>query len=158
MFQKVYQHTVFYCNTWCVINLIQYAPKLFISCCDSFNLCPICIKFSIPLPYILVQRGAGRDDIRSKATDLQKDLGDVEHRWYQLGVLLGLPVHTLDGFQENYDDLRDRLRVMLQEWLQKGYTGEYEVPSWQVLVDAVEHSAGGENPRLAGELAKKRGS
>ena len=47
---------------------------------------------------------------------------------------------------------------MLQEWLKKGYTGEYEVPSWQVLVDAVEHSAGGENPRLAGELAKKRGT
>ena len=85
-------------------------------------------------------------------------MGDVEHRWYQLGVLLGLPVHTLDGYQENYDDLRDRLRVMLQEWLQKGYTGEYEVPSWQVLVDAVEHSSGGENPRLAGELARKRGS
>ena len=104
-----------------------------------------------------VQRGASREDIKSKATDLQNELGDVEHRWYQLGVLLGLPVHTLDGCQ-NYDDLRDRLRAMLQEWLQKGYTGEYEIPSWQVLVDAVEHSAGGENPRLAAELAKKRGS
>lgn len=85
-------------------------------------------------------------------------MGDVEHRWYQLGVLLGLPVHTLDGYQENYDDLRDRLHAMLQEWLKKGNTEEYEVPSWQVLVDAVEHSAGGENPRLAGELAKNRGS
>ena len=43
---------------------------------------------------------------------------------------------------------------MLQEWLKKGITGEYETPSWQVLVDAVEHSAGGGNPRLAGEPAK----
>ena len=110
------------------------------------------------LHYILVQRGASKQDIRSKATDLQKELDEVEHRWYQLGVLLGLPVHTLDGYQENYDDLGDRLREMLQEWLKKGYTEEYEVPSWQVLVDAVEHSAGGENPKLAGELAKKRGS
>ena len=39
------------------------------------------------------------------------------------------------------------------------HRGIYAVPpSWQVLVDAVEHSAGGENPRLAEELAKKRGS
>ena len=43
---------------------------------------------------------------------------------------------------------------MLQEWLKKGNTEDYETPSWRVLVDAVEHSAGGGNPRLAGELAK----
>ena len=44
---------------------------------------------------------------------------------------------------------------MLQEWLKKANTGEYETTSWQVLVNAVEHSAGGGNPRLAGELALK---
>ena len=85
-------------------------------------------------------------------------MDEVEHRWYQLGVLLGLPVHTLDGYQEDYDDISERQHAMLQEWLQKGYTGGYEVPSQQVLVDAVEHSAGGENPRLASKLATKRGS
>jgi len=106
------------------------------------------------LPFT-VPPGASIADIRAKATDLQKDLGEVEHRWYQLGVLLGLPVHILDGFQENYEDLSERLRAMLQELLKKGNTEEYEKPSWQVLVDAVEHSAGGGNPRLAGELAKK---
>ena len=118
------------------------------------------VSYSSPIHfhYILVQRGASKQDIKSKANDLQTELDEVEHRWYQLGVLLGLPVHTLDGYQENYDELRDRLREMLQEWLKKGYTGEYEVPSWQVLVDAVEHSAGGENPRLAAKLATKRGS
>ena len=107
----------------------------------------------LALPFT-VPPGASNADIRDKATDLQKDLKEVEHRWYQLGVLLGLPVHILDGFQENYDDLSHRLRAMLQEWLKKGNTGEYEIPSWQVLVNAVEHSAGGGNPRLAGELAK----
>ena len=124
--------------------------------------CLIYIEFPFLFHYILVQRGASEEDIKSdiksKANDLQKELDEVEHRWYQLGVLLGLPVHTLDGYQENYDELRDRLRVMLQEWLKKGNMGEYEVPSWQVLVDAVEHSAGGENPRLAAKLATKRGS
>ena len=122
--------------------------------------CLIHISYSSPICFhsILVQRGASKEDIKSKATDLQKELDEVEHRWYQLGVLLGLPVHTLDGYQENYDDISERQHAMLQEWLQKGYTGEYEVPSWQVLVDAVEHSAGGENPRLAAKLAAKRGS
>ena len=112
----------------------------------------------LSLNIISVQKGASRGEITTKATDLQKELGDVEHRWYQLGVLLGLPVHTLNGYQDEYDNLSERLHAMLQEWLKKGYTGEYEVPSWQVLVDAVEHSAGGENPRLAAELATKRGS
>ena len=105
------------------------------------------------LPFI-VPPGASNTEIQSKATDLQKDLKEVEHRWYQLGVLLGLPVYILDGFQENYDELSDRLRAMLQEWLKKGNTEEYEIPSWRVLVDAVEHSAGGGNPNLAGELAE----
>ena len=109
---------------------------------------------SLALPFT-VSPGASNTEIKSKATDLQKVLEEVEHRWYQLGVLLGLPVHTLNGFQENYEDLSERLRAMLQEWLKKGNTGEYETPSWQVLVDAVEHSAGGGNPRLAGELAIK---
>jgi len=44
---------------------------------------------------------------------------------------------------------------MLQEWLKKGNTEDYETPSWRVLVDAVEHSAGGGNPRVAGELVIK---
>jgi len=109
---------------------------------------------SLALPFT-VSPGASNTEIKSKATDLQKVLEEVEHRWYQLGVLLGLPVHTLNGFQENYEDLSERLRAMLQEWLKKGNTGEYEKPSLQVLVNAVEHSAGGGNPRVAGELAIK---
>ena len=108
---------------------------------------------SLALPFT-VPPGASNAEIRAKATGLQGDLGEVEHRWYQLGVLLGLPVHILDGFQENYDDLSERLRAMLQEWLLQGNTEDYETPSWRVLVDAVEHSAGGGNPRLAEELAE----
>ena len=108
-----------------------------------------------PSPSFTVPPGTSNAEIKSKATDLQKDLEEVKPRWYQLGVLLGLPVHILDGFQDNYEDLTDRLRAMLQEWLLQGNTEDYETPSWRVLVDAVEHSAGGGNPRLAGELAIK---
>jgi len=103
----------------------------------------------------LVPPGTSNAEIKSVATDLQKDLEEVEHRWYQLGVLLGLPVHILDGFQDNYEDLSERLRAMLQEWLLPRNTEDYETPSWRVLVDAVKHSAGGGNPKLAGELAIK---
>lgn len=93
--------------------------------------------------------------VAAEATVLQDELEGVNSRWYQIGVQLGLPVQTLDGYQDVCDSLSIRLRATMKEWLHN--TGEYQIPSWQALVDAVEHSAGGANQKLARELAAKKG-
>ena len=48
------------------------------------------------------------------------------------------------------------LIIIAQEWLSGRYTEEYgyPTPSLRVLVDVVEHQAGGANPSLASTLAK----
>ena len=63
---------------------------------------PLVANSIVALLHAIVPVGASSIDIRSKAADLQNELGEVGHRWYELGILLGLPVHTLDGFQDSY--------------------------------------------------------
>ena len=84
------------------------------------------------------------------ATDsLCEELLQVSHHWIHLGVLLGVQFFQLKSMKgTNQQNLRDTINL----WLNS--LGDVTL---QRLVEAVEHKAGGNNPRLAEVLRKKYG-
>ena len=77
----------------------------------------------------------------------------VAHRWYQMGVILGVPVDQLENIRLKNDDAGDCERVMFTKFLSADRDSLR--PTWQLLVDAVGHKAGGNNLGLAQNLSKK---
>lgn len=77
--------------------------------------------------------------------------GKVAARWYQVGVVLGTPIRELETIRMNKDgSARSRELMMLQSFLENGG----ESATWQRLVDAVGHEAGGDYRGLALQLSK----
>lgn len=75
----------------------------------------------------------------------------VASRWYQMGVVLGVPVGELESIRNGQDtNAGMREAAMLQSWLQTSLLSQ----TWQVLVDAVGHDAGGNHRGLAKKIAK----
>ena len=92
----------------------------------------------------------GEDDL----TDTIRELSDVAASWRNIGTQLGIRHNRLEAIQG--DKPLDCLRQMLATWLQKNYNVErFGEPTWAKLVEVVSHSAGGGNPSLAMEIAKK---
>ena len=74
--------------------------------------------------------------------------------WKGLGLALRLHPGTLDTIEADCRDVQSRLREVLTQWLKKDYdTRRFGAPSWQLLVAAVAHPAGGNNPALAHTIA-----
>ena len=84
-------------------------------------------------------------------TDIKTFMGNgVSARWYQMGIVMGVPVADLEMIRvDTKKQVADREATMIATWLQGGLLPT----TWQVLVDAVEHKAGGGNPRLAKHIA-----
>ena len=78
-------------------------------------------------------------------THLSRELKRVAHRWLHIGLLLGIEFWWLEQ-RRNTDD-QQNLRGMLKHWLNS--LGDVTL---QRLIEAVEHSAGGKSPTLAGEI------
>ena len=76
----------------------------------------------------------------------------VAHRWYQMGVILGVPVAQLEDIRLDEDLAGDRESAMFTKFL-RSYSDILQ-PTWQLLVDAVGHKAGGDNLRLAQTLSR----
>ena len=58
--------------------------------------------------------------------------------------------------KDNRGNLEHCLTEVQTLWLKKGYNTErFGGPSWELLARAVGHPAGGNNPALAEEIAKK---
>ena len=74
---------------------------------------------------------------------------EVTARWYQMGIVMGVHVGELEIIREGEKLVVDKLRAMIECWLR----GSLLPQTWQVLVDAVEHSAGGNNGLLARQIA-----
>ena len=92
----------------------------------------------------------GEDDLR----DAVRELTDVAASWRNIGTQLGIPDSRLEAIQG--DKPLDTLRQMLATWLQKNYTVKrFGEPTWMKLVEVVSHSAGGGNPSLAMEIARR---
>ena len=77
-------------------------------------------------------------------------LYEVRDRWIHIGILLGVVYHQLMRIKKK--DESQRLRETLTEWLNNG-----RVVTLQRLVEAVEHSAGGNSPAKAKEVMDKYG-
>ena len=78
-------------------------------------------------------------------------------RWKHIGLSLRLDNSELKRIErENRDNLEDCLTEALALWLNKAYNTErFGEPSWELLARAVADPAGGNNPALAEEIAKK---
>ena len=96
---------------------------------------------------------SGVDDL----FDVKVELEPVTDRWKHIGLALRLDLSELKKIErENRDNLEDCLTEVLTLWLNKAYNTErFGVPSWELLARAVAHPAGGNNPVLAEEIAKK---
>ena len=94
----------------------------------------------------------GEDDL----CDTIRELSDVAASWRNIGTQLGIRHNRLEAIQG--DKPLDCLRQMLATWLQKNYNVKrFGEPTWVKLVEVVSHSAGGGNPSLAMEIAKRHG-
>lgn len=90
-------------------------------------------------------------DIQHCISEVVSLLVNVQSRWYEIGVLLGVPLDQLDMLLQNPDlnSCLDQLRKTVELWL-RSREGQR---SWQVLVDTVQHHAGGNHPSLAKSIA-----
>ena len=85
----------------------------------------------------------------------------MAHRWYEIGLALGLTPSSLDRLRSLVIGETDFIRLltsMIVEWLKLGYnTDRFGKPTWRRIVEAVRASTGGRNPALAEALERKYG-
>ena len=81
----------------------------------------------------------------------------VAANWRSIGLALRLKHKTLDGIQAgNSSDPTVCLAAMVRELLTRNYNVKrFGEPTWQQLVAAVGHPAGGANMALAREIARR---
>ena len=111
-------------------------------------------RFAICRPFLLtvedIQSGSSSVHVYESAEDatsaLWTELLPVARRWLHIGLLLGIKFSWLEQTRCKGNDDEQNLRDMLTHWLNS--LGDVTLPR---LVEAVEHSAGGKNPRLAGD-------
>ena len=85
---------------------------------------------------------------------VNSELLPMASKWENIGLALRLQLHVLSAIESNRTDVQGRLRNVLTEWLNKAYnTDRFGNPTWQLLVAAVAHPAGGNNPALAQHIA-----
>ena len=74
-----------------------------------------------------------------------------EHRWFELGLALGLAVPRLNRIECSYTKLEDRMLNMLQAWLRRERNVTH--PSWREMVRALQ-SRSVNNDALAMSIAQ----
>ena len=88
--------------------------------------------------------------------DVHYELRSVASNWKDVGLALRLDPDTLNDIEADCRDVKSCLREVLAKWLKKSYnTTRYGPPSWELLVAAVTHPAGGNNRALAEQIAEK---
>ena len=82
--------------------------------------------------------------------DVCSELGDVTHKWFKIGIQLGIPRNLLKQFANETDPLS----AAVDYWL-KGNAKESAVPvAWKSIVEVLKSKYVGE-PALAEEVSKK---
>ena len=81
---------------------------------------------------------------------LHRELHQVSHKWYSLGVQLQIPVGTLKRIELENRQITKCLLEMLTVWLQRTNPS----PTWNILIEALESSPVGEG-HLAQQLEDK---
>jgi len=96
--------------------------------------------------------GTDEDDL----IDTIKVLTDVAAKWRNIGIFLRIRPSQLETIQVQGYTPMESMREMLITWLQRNYNVErFGEPTWKKLVEVVSHSAGGGNPSLAMEIARR---
>ena len=79
-------------------------------------------------------------------------------KWKDVGLLLRLHPNELGVIEADnvQKGVTSCLRVVVEKWLNRSYdTATYGLPSWELLVAAIAHPVGGNNPALAEQIATK---
>ena len=86
--------------------------------------------------------------------EVRTNLVEVEIKWRNIGLALGLRDPDLETVQaNNREDVASCLTDMLRIWLNGAYnTTKNGKPSWQKLSKAVRHRNGGNKPALADKI------
>ena len=66
--------------------------------------------------------------------DVQSALWRAKHKWFNIGVRLGLRVDTLQAIDREKEHLEDKLTEMILRWLNLG-----QQCTWKALREALEH-------------------
>ena len=79
----------------------------------------------------------------------------IKSAYYSLGRSLGLPAGELNAVRRQCPgDVEQALNDILLLWLQQKYNViKYGVPSWRMLVKAVDKESGGNNHAVAKRIA-----
>ena len=89
--------------------------------------------------------------------DVVRELEAVAHRWYNIGLALGLTDSILERIKmKEQTDVHVLLTKTIVEWLKMNHDiNRFGQPTWRRIVEAVRAKCGGGNPALADALAKK---
>ena len=89
--------------------------------------------------------------------DVQSELITVAANWKSIGIALRLRPDLLERTETKYcSDPLKCLSDIVMEWLMRNYNVErFGEPTWQHLVEAVGHPAGGANMALARDIARR---
>ena len=88
--------------------------------------------------------------------DVHCELLNAAHNWRGVGRALRLHPDLLNRIETSTTDVECCLERVLSNWLMREYdTRRFGLPSWKLLVSAVAHPAGGREPVLAEEIAKR---
>ena len=80
----------------------------------------------------------------------------MAHNWRGVGKALRLHPDLLHKIEASEANVERRLERTLSKWLMREYdTTRFGLPSWELLVAAVAHPAGGKDHALAREIAER---
>ena len=96
-------------------------------------------------------------DLDDDLFDVQSELIPVTAKWRSIGTALRLKSDVLESIQVGSgSDPPACLASMVTEWLKRNYNvNRFGEPTWQKLVEAVGHPAGGANMAAARDIARK---
>ena len=87
---------------------------------------------------------------------MKSELEPVIDRWKHIGLALRLDPDQVKRIEGENRRSEDCLTEVLTLWLKKNYNTErFGDPSWEMLVRAVGHRSGGNNPALAKEMISR---
>ena len=88
---------------------------------------------------------------------MHSELIPVTATWKSIGAALRLKASTLNAIESSSSgDHSACLASVVEEWLKRNYNVmRFGEPTWQRLVEAVAHPAGGANPGLARDIARR---
>jgi hypothetical protein len=92
----------------------------------------------------------------SNLGELRVAVYSLTSKWHNLGIGFGISTSKLEEFRSKYRGDPDRcLTCILAEWI-RNCNPKYAPPTWKKLVIVVASRVGGDNPKLAREIAMKQ--